>query len=258
MLVNTQMFIKSTRLFYMLGLQDIKQRYRRSVIGPLWITLNMALMTGCLGLLYGTLFNMPLETFLPFLATGIIVWNFISTCLTESCGAFINSKNLIYQSSVSYWSHVMRVIWRNVIIFAHNLIIIPILFLIYGSNIDWTVLLALPGFILLCANLFWLCTLFAIVCTRYRDVPQIVQSILQVLFFLTPIMWPPEILTARSGELLIDLNPFYHFVEVIRAPILSETNHIVSWVVCFTLLILGTFITGWLNQKFNHRIAYWL
>lgn len=252
------MFRKSTRLFYLLGLQDIKQRYRRSVIGPLWITFSMALMTVCLGVLYGALFNAPIETFLPFLASGLIIWNLISTCINESCDAYINAKNLIYQSSVSYWSHIVRVIWRNTIIFWHNIIILPILLLVFGSEATWTILLAIPGFILVCANLIWVCTLLATVSSRYRDAPQIVQSIIQVLFFLTPIMWTPDLLTARHREFFIDFNPFYHLLELIRAPILGDPIHLNSWLISIVLLIFGFYFTVFISRKFNHRIPYWL
>lgn len=242
----------------MLGLQDIKQRYRRSAIGPLWITLSMALMTICLGLLYGKLFNVPIDTFLPFLASGIIIWNMISTCLNESCHAYINAKSLIYQSSVSYWSHLLRVIWRNIIIFGHNLIILPILLLIFGSNTTWTIIFLLPGFLLLCGNLIWISSLLAIISTRYRDVPQIVQSIVQILFFLTPIMWTPTLLNSRAGSFLIELNPFYHLIELVRAPILGSSIQIHSWLICFTLLLVGSGFAAFIGRKFNHRIAYWL
>jgi len=252
------MFKKSTRLFYLLGLQDIKQRYRRSVIGPLWITLSMALMTVCLGVLYGALFNAPIKKFLPFLASGLIIWNLISTCINESCDAYINAKSLIYQSSVSYWSHILRVIWRNIIIFWHNIIILPILLLIFGSQTTWTILLAIPGFILVCANLIWTCILLATISIRYRDVPQIVQSIIQVLFFLTPIMWTSGLLTTSSREIFIDFNPFYHLLELIRAPILGDPIHMNSWLICVTLFIVGSAFTVFISQKFNHRIPYWL
>lgn len=252
------MFTQSFRLFYILGLQDIKQRYRRSVIGPLWITFSMALMTVCLGVLYSALFNMPINTFLPFLASGIIAWNLISTCLNESCDAYINAKSLIYQSSVSYWSHILRVIWRNVIIFGHNLIILPILLLIFGSQTTWTVLLAIPGFLLLIGNLIWMCTLLAILSTRFRDVPQIVQSVVQILFFLTPIMWTPSLLMDRSSSFFIELNPFYHLIELVRAPILGNAIHIEHWLISSILLFLGGIFTALVSRKFNHRIPYWL
>lgn len=242
----------------MLGLQDIKQRYRRSVIGPLWITFSMALMTVCLGVLYGALFNVPINTFLPFLASGLIVWNLISTCINESSDAYINAKSLIYQSSVSFWSHILRVIWRNVIIFGHNLIILPILLLIFGSQVTWTVLLVIPGFILVCANLIWICTVLATISTRFRDVPQIIQSIIQVLFFLTPIMWTPELLIAQSSKFFIDFNPFYHLLELIRAPILGDPIQMHSWLICIALLLVGSTFTVLISQKYNHRIPYWL
>jgi lipopolysaccharide transport system permease protein len=253
------MITNSIRLFYIFGLQDIKQRYRRSVIGPFWITLSIGVMIGSIGFVYGALFNIPQKQFLPFLSSGIIIWMLISTCITESCTAFIDSKALINQGSIYYWSHILRIIWRNIIIFAHNMIFMPILFFIYYLQIGWNTLLIIPAVFLLCANLIWIGMILAIFCTRYRDIPLIVQNALQVLFYITPIMWDPAIAKDHSNLLLaIELNPFYHLVQLVRSPIFGNPIDNGQWIYSIGLLGMGTAITILVCKKFNHRIPYWL
>lgn len=256
---NNNMIKRSIRIFYVFGLQDIKQRYRRSSIGPFWLTISMTIMISSLGFLYGALFNTPVDKFLPFLAAGLLTWNLISSSLNESCNAFIDSKGLINQGSIYYWSYILRVVWRNVIIFFHNIMIIPIIMVIFNLKINWELFFIIPGFALLCCNLIWMGMLLALICTRFRDVPQIIQNAVQIIFFLTPIMWlPSTLLKVNSESMLLDLNPFYHLIDLVRLPILGDAISNSSWVISISLLIFGAVITMLICKKFNHRIPFWL
>lgn len=114
-----------------LGWQDIRQRYRRSSLGPFWLTISMGVLIGTLSLVFGTLFNSPLTEFLPFLMVGLILWMFISTTLNEGCMGFIASEAMIKQISLPLYTHILRVLWRNLAIFAHNLVILPIVLLLF-------------------------------------------------------------------------------------------------------------------------------
>ena len=138
-----------------LGWQDIKQRYRRSKLGPFWLTISMGVMIGALGLVFGGIFNTPMRDFLPFLAIGIFLWTFILTVITEGCTAFISSDAVIKQLPLPLFLHVMRVIWRNVVILGHNVVIIPLLFLIFLRPLGMVSLLAIPGFLLSTLTLTW-------------------------------------------------------------------------------------------------------
>lgn len=242
----------------LLGWHDVKQRYMRSSLGPFWLTLSMAVIICAIGIVFSQLFQTPLKEFLPFLTIGIILWSFIMTSLSEGCTGFIASDGIIKQLPIPLFTHVLRSLWRNIIIFAHNIIIVPIVFLIVGAPFYWNSLLAIPGFILVCLNLAWVMLILAVICTRYRDLIQIVASILQVLFYISPIMWMPERLPDHIGKYLLTLNPVYHLLEVLRAPLLGEFPSSLNWLAACFMALAGWAVAIGFYGKFRHRIAYWL
>jgi len=250
--------IKQAGLAGTLGWQDVKQRYRRSRLGPFWLTISMGVMIGALGLVFGGIFNMSMREFLPFLATGIILWGYISTVINEGCVAFVSSDAIIKQLPLPMFLHIMRVIWRNLVIFAHNIVIIPLILLLFFRPLELVALLAIPGLILSTLTLAWVALLSGVLCTRYRDLAQIVASVLQITFYLTPIIWMPSMLSGRREFVFLDINPMYHLIEVVRAPLLGSTPTLINWLVSVSLVIFGWALTLVVYGKYRQRISYWL
>jgi lipopolysaccharide transport system permease protein len=250
--------LKGYKLAGVLGWQDIRQRYRRSSLGPFWLTISMGVLIGALGLVFGSLFDSPMKEFLPFLTLGFIVWGLISTTLNEACTGFITAEALIKQISLPLFTHILRVVWRNLIIFAHNIIIFPLIVIVFWLPLPATALFSIAGLILLMINLSWMALLLSVFCTRYRDIPQIVSNLLQVVFYLTPIIWMPRLLPKRASILLLDANPFYHLIEIVRAPLLGSLPSALDWQVSLILAAAGWLMTVLLYGRFRSRIAYWL
>jgi ABC-type polysaccharide/polyol phosphate export permease len=248
----------NARLVGMLAWQDVVQRYRRSIIGQFWITISMAITVLCLGFLFGALFKVPYKNFLPFLAMGLILWGLISNTLTEAGAAFTNATNIIRQIKLPGMVYVARVVWRNLIVFAHNIVIIPILFLVIDVPVGTEFFLAVPGMVLLSANLLWMSYMLGLFCTRFRDLPQMVQSALQIAFYVTPIIWMPNLLSGRAEAYVLGYNPFFHLIELVRAPVLGQAPTLENWLVGLGLLVIGWALTFVLANKFSHRVAYWL
>lgn len=257
-LKDIQASIMCFSLAGMLGWQDLKQRYRRSSLGPFWITISMAIMICTIGLVFGKIFKSPIQEFLPFLAIGIIVWNFASTTISEGCGGFISAEGIIKQLPIPLFVHIMRLIWRNLLIFAHNIVILPLIFLAVGKPLGLVAFLSLPGLMLASINLVWIVLILGTICARYRDLPQIIASVLQVVFYLTPIMWMPSLLPQRAGLYLLDLNPVYHCIEVVRAPLLGQMPSTTNWIFTSALAFFGCLLAFWVYGCYKKRIAYWL
>jgi ABC-type polysaccharide/polyol phosphate export permease len=133
--------ISAYYIWLICGWQDIKQRYRRSVLGPIWLTLSTGVMVFSIGLLYPKLFKQDISSYLPFLSISLVTWGFISSLLTEGCSSFINAEHLIKQMKLPYTIHVLRQVWRNLIIFAHNLIIVAIVMIALQKAMSWSILL---------------------------------------------------------------------------------------------------------------------
>ncbi|QCO19919.1 ABC transporter permease (plasmid) [Azospirillum brasilense] len=248
--------LKRWTLWSTLGWHDIRKRYRRSVLGPFWLTLSMAVLVGSLGLVYGTLFQLDLQNYLPFLSISLATWTLIAAILNEGCMSFVELEALIKNVRIPMSVHVLRILWRNLIIYAHNIVIFAVVAVIFGIWPGAVGLLAFLGVGLLAVNALWVMLLFGMICTRFRDVPLIIASVIQLLFFVTPVMWKPELMGARRG--LVVLNPLYHVIELIRAPLLGSAPDWKSWVVVILLALAGWTFTFLCYARFRKRIAYWL
>lgn len=239
-----------------LGMQDIRQRYRRSKLGPFWLTISMGVMISALGLLYGTLFKIELGEFLPFVAAGFVIWGLISGLVMDSTNSFIAAEGLIKQLSVPLSVHVYRDIWRNLLIFAHNIWIYVVVSLWFGGFPGPIGLLGLLGVGILAFNGIWLGLLLGLLSARFRDIPQIVASIVQVTFFLTPIIWKSDMLPERA--IVLTWNPFYHYLEIVRAPLLGQFPTLLTWLAVLLMTAAGWLLTIIFYAKYRWRIAYWV
>lgn len=244
------------RLWTMMGWHDVLKRYRRSVLGPFWLTLSMAIMVACLSVIYGSLLRIELSGYVAFLAAGMAIWTFISTTIIEGCFGFLDHEGLIKNIRMPVMMHPLRVVWRNLIILAHNIAVFVAAAVIFDVRPGPVALLALPGLAALCLNLSWVSLLAGILCTRFRDVSQIVGSLSQLLFFVTPVMWRAEQLGDRA--FLVALNPLHHVIEVVRAPLLGQLPDWRSWAVVAVLTVVGWVGTFRLFALCRARVVYWL
>ena len=247
---------RAYHLWYMLGWQDIRQRYRRSVLGPFWLTLSMGALVGALGILYGMLFKVAIADFVPHLALGFIVWTLISSTANEGCRVFIDAEGIIKQVGLPLTVHMYRLLWRNLLILFHNALVFVVVAAVFGVWPSWAGLLALPGLALLCLNGLWAVLLLGILSARFRDVPPIVTSIVRICFFVTPIIWMPELVPARAA--VLEFNPFYHLVEVVRAPLLGKVPELSSWIAVLIMTIGGWTLAFAFFRRYRRRIAYWV
>lgn len=250
--------LRQRNIALVFGWQDIAQRYRRSRVGAFWLTINMGVLIGAMGLIFGTLFRIEWQVFLPHVASGIVVWTLISSSINEGCNAFIAAEGMILQVRLPLFTHVLRLLWRNFLIFLHNLAIIPLVLLIVMQTPTAAILLLPIGLVLVVVNLMWMVLFLGTLCTRFRDMPQVVQNIVQVAFYATPIMWTAATLPSGPAQFVLLLNPFYHLVEMLRLPMLGEVPSLTSYVI-----VLGMALVGWLAAmlffgRFRWRIPYWL
>jgi lipopolysaccharide transport system permease protein len=244
------------RLWGRLGWNDILQRYRRSILGPFWLTASTATMVVALGVLYAELFNQAIDDFLPFFCVGLLLWTLIASYLTESGVLFTGSESYIKQISLPYSVYVYRSSWAKLIIFAHNFVIyigVLIYFRIWPGAVA---LLAIPGLAIVVLNGTVASLTIGIVSARFRDIPQVIASVVQILFFLTPIFWKPSSL--KGHAYVVDMNPFYHLLEVVRAPMLGNWPTLTNYVGALLITVINVAIASALFSRFRSRIAYWV
>jgi ABC-2 type transport system permease protein/lipopolysaccharide transport system permease protein len=244
------------RLWSRLGWNDILQKYRRSVLGPFWVTASTAVMVIALGVLYAELFNQPIDDFIPFFCAGLVVWNFMASYLIEGGTLFTGSESYIKQIRLPYSMYVYRASWAKLIIFAHNFIIYIGALIYFQIWPGFNSLLAVPGLMLVVLNGTIVSFTIGIVSARFRDIPQLIASVVQILFFLTPVFWKPESL--KGHAYIVDFNPFFHLLEIVRAPLLGNLPSINSYLAVVLLTIINFAIASAIFSRFRARIAYWI
>jgi lipopolysaccharide transport system permease protein len=239
-----------------LAWNDILHRYRGSMLGPFWLTITTAIFIAGLGPLYARLFSLDLAGYLPFMALGVTTWQFITGTINDCCAAFIGSGHLMKQVRLPRLALVLRVIWRNIIVFLHNVPIYAVIFVAFGLPLDWHLLAILPGFVLVCLNLTWMGLIVAILCARFRDVAPIVGAVLQIGFFVTPVMWNYKL--QRVDPWIVDVNPFAALIELIRAPLMgSDISPPLLWL-SLICLVLGSGLAAALFVRCRRQIVYWV
>jgi ABC-type polysaccharide/polyol phosphate export permease len=241
-------------LWWTTSYNEIRLRYRRSMIGPFWLTLNMLILIGTLGILYSTLFKQDLRTYIPFVSTGFLVWGLISAIITDSCNTFINSANIIKNTNLPFTLFAFRDISKNAFIFLHNASILIPMYLFWPEYLNLKTLLVIPALGLVLVNGIWVTLLLGIVCARYRDVPLIVTNLLQIAMFLTPIFWPPS--AVGPHVYVLGLNPLYHALTLVRSPLLGQSPPISSWVAILAITIAGSMLTLVVFGRYRSRIAF--
>ena len=243
-------------MWTMLGWNDIRQRYRRSILGPFWITISMAVFISLLGVIYSHIFKIELRSYLPFLTLGYIVWGFVAQTTSESSLSFQESERIIRQIRLPYSIFAFRVVWRNFIVFLHTVVVYIPIAIFYNVRPGIVALFALPGLALVYINQAWVTLALSIICTRYRDVHQIVNTAIQIMLFTTPIMWPVS--TLGSAVIIAYVNPLYHMLELVRAPLLGEVPSTMSWLVVFGCAVVGWAIAILLLRRATGRLVFWL
>jgi lipopolysaccharide transport system permease protein len=244
------------RLALALARLDLRNRYRGSVLGPLWMSLSTLIMLIGLGLLYGALFKFKLSNYLPHLAVSLIVWQWMAGFINDSCAALTSAEGVIRQMRLPYTLHALRVAFRNTLVAAHSLALIPIVFLIFGQVPGPEALLAIPGLVLIGINMLAGGLLLGMVCARFRDIPPIVANVVQLAFFVSPILWKPELL--GDAMVWMAFNPFYALLETVRGPLLEGGGPPLAWLAAIFYTALHVVLAGFLFARFRSRIAFWV
>lgn len=248
--------IASWRLWTLLGWLEIRQRYARSKVGPFWLTISVGVMVGTIGLVYGTLFGQKLEDYLPFLAISLVMWTAFSQTVIEGSMAYINSSTFIRQASTPKLIYMLQVVWRNIVILAHNFLIVLLLFVLFGVKSWGTIAIFAPALVVYFINALWIAMIVGLLSARFRDLPQIIAALMQVAFYITPILYRPDSLT--RFKFIVEFNPLAYLIDLVRAPLLGRMPSIIDWSVAIGMALVGWFVALLLTNRYLKRIPYWV
>jgi len=244
------------RLCWTLAWLDIRLRYRGSMLGPFWLTLSTGAMVAAMGVIYSTLFRIELHDYLPFLTVSLVLWGFLNTLVVDACGGFTSAEYMIRTVRIPFSLYAARIVLRNLLVLAHNAAVVVAVYLFVWSAPGAVVLLALPGLALWFIDAFAVTVMLGALCARFRDIPPIVGSIMQMTFFVTPVIWKPQLVGVHQW--MLPFNPFFDLLEVVRAPLLGAFPEHHVWLAALAFSALLWAAAWLLFARVRGRIAFWV
>ncbi|MEE2566490.1 ABC transporter permease [Hyphobacterium marinum] len=242
-------------LWVALAHDDMRQRFRRTLFGLAWLTISYAVFVAAKVAIFGQLIASPIEWFAVYVTVGFLAWQFMNSVVVDSCTAFINSENWLLGLRLPVSVFIYESIARDCLVFFYSAIVAIVVLLAVRHPIEPVALMALPAFGIYLVNAVFAHMLLGVICMRYRDVSQLVQTLMRVLFFLTPLIWTPEQVGDLQGWLW--WNPFTYFIDIFRAPIIDGVIPVHSWMVVLGMTVAFGAVAFTVFALFRRRLAFW-
>jgi ABC-type polysaccharide/polyol phosphate export permease len=248
--------LQRRQLLCVLAWQDISKRYRGSYLGPFWVTITLAVKITTLAMIYPGIMGAELDSYVPFISIGFIIWMFLSGIINDGCSTFVMAAPLMKQIKLPFLLYVAQSVLRNIFVLGHNMLVYVAVVLIFHIPLNLNTLYFIPAIVLLAINGIWINLVLAMLCARFRDIPEAVNSVLQIIFFTTPIFWQPK--PELHHSLIFLLNPFYHAIEIGRAALLGQAPPLLSWAVIVLITLTGFVLATVLFGRYRNRITFWV
>ncbi|WP_394692866.1 ABC transporter permease [Hyphobacterium sp.] len=242
-------------LWTSLAQDDLRQRYRRTVFGLAWLTLSYLVFILAKIFIFGALNPAPMAWFAAYVTVGFLIWQIISSFVVDGSTSLINSETWVKGVQLPYSTYFFESISRDLIIFAYSAVVAGVVLVVTGHVPGWAALSVAPALLLLVLNGLFLHMLLGVICLRYRDVVQVVQTAMRVLFFLTPLVWTVDQVGPIAGFLV--WNPFTYLIDIVRAPLVDNIIPLTSWVVSAGITVGLGIVSFFTFAIFRNRMAFW-
>ncbi len=249
--------MRMTDLWLTFAWDEVQQRYRRSILGVLWIMIAYAMFVGGVAVIFSAFTRQDGSFFVIHVALGYAAFSFITGNVTDGCTVFTGARAWIHSIALPLSVHVYRSICRSIFTFCLQLIVAAMIIVAAGWQPSWLNLWVLPAIMMLLLNAVAVQYLMGLISARFRDVSHLVTSITRLLLFVTPILWTRFDLRGIRSDLM-DFNPVAHYVEIFRAPLMGLEPRPLSWIVVLAMTVLIWIAAAVAASRMRRRLAYWL
>ncbi len=250
---------RSFRLFPLwsnLALEDLRDRYRKTVLGTVWTVLSFVLFVAVYVLVFSQMASAAKPEFALFVTLGFGLWSYINAITVDACTAYLHSRAWVLGTAIPYPVFLLQAVLRNCLIFALILVVMALALIWKPTPWSAAAWFAVPGLLVYLLTSVWLTAILAPLCARYRDLQHAIQTGMRLLFFVTPILWMPG--TSRTLGRVAQLNPVTSFVEIVRAPLLYDRVPLDSWAIVLGVNAIGLALGVLVYALTRKRIAYWV
>lgn len=233
-------------------------KYRKTTLGPLWVVAGPAMFVLVLGELFRSVTAHADALFVPHLAAGYIIWNYMTNIVNTAPRLYLHNKAALLHGYANHFNIVFRVICNSLIILLHQSVIIVMVMAIHHIAPTPRLVLVIPALLLLLAHSVWVLIVIGLLGARYRDLAEVVEMAMRIAFLATPILWMPgqDDRGAVVGAFLT-FNPLYHALEPLRSAILGTPVPVLSWVVSAVTAVIGLTAASYMYNRFRHLAVLW-
>jgi len=245
------------RIAHLDGTAILRRRYARSALGQFWLTLSTGASIAALGAVWTILWKQPAHEIFPYIAVSMVLWGFMNTLVIEGANAFVNQAHTLSNQGLAVSTFIYSLLYKAVLVLLHDAVIIVLVLLVFQPPIGLDAWRFVPAFALTLVAGFCVSYLTAMLCARYRDVILLATTLMQLMFYVTPVLWRADFLPAQY-RWIIEVNPFTAFLSILRDPLLGHPTTAHAWwyaLAATAVLVLATLIAAGTVRR---RLIYWI
>lgn len=233
-------------------------KYRKTSLGPLWIMIGPAMFILVLGELFKNVASNSNDLFVPHLAAGLVVWNYISSIVISAPRLYIHNRPALLHGSVNHINIVLKAICNILIVFAYQMVVVIAVMALHRVAPTASLLLLIPACALALVHSVWVLIVLGILGARFRDLSEVIEMVMRIAFLATPIIW----MVGDNGRgsivgVYLTFNPFYHVLEPIRGALLGTPISPLSWVISVIIAVCGVTLAATTYRRFRHLVVLW-
>jgi ABC-type polysaccharide/polyol phosphate export permease len=232
-------------LILQLVTRDIRVRYKRSILGVAWTMLNPLLMMLVLTLVFAHVFRTTVPHYPVYLLSGIVIWSFFHQSTTTAVHYLLSSRPLIMSMYVPRTAFAIAATGAGLVNLTLSLVPLVAIVLLTGAPLYPTLAWLPVPVALAAAFTLGVGLLVSILAVAFRDIVEMYQVVLGAWYFVTPVIYPLDIVPEDTRRWLL-LNPMYYLVEAFRAPIFEGTVGEPTLLLVGALVAGGMLLVGWL------------
>lgn len=251
---------KSRYFWSHLVASDLRSRWRRSFFGILWTIIQPLGMTLLLAIVLSKMLKSDIYTYAPYILSGIVVWECVTACVTGGSLAFVQADAYIKQCKHPLAIYTLRTVLTSLVVLAlASVALYGWAAIVLPQNIGWQWFATLAMFPIICAILWPLATLLAYIGVRFRDVPHVTGLVMQALWFISPVYFEEKMFRQGGLDFLVDFNPIYHLLQLVRAPLLEgrwpAAENYGYTLACAVVLALMAWVVG---RRAERKVIFYL
>lgn len=245
------------RAWLLLAKQSIQSSYRRTVLGPFWISLQQLVFIFGIGFLYSQLFKVDSNRLLPVLGYGMLVWGLISTMFIQASTIFVSSAQAMASSTLPLAFYPLQAVATSVLTFLHSaavMVVVPLGYQRFPTAL--AAVLTPLALAMIVVNGISVSLWLGVLGTRFRDIAAGMGMAIQLLMFLTPVFWDPEQLPGRHWAVVV--NPMAWPIQSFRDPLLGNSPDVLLWLLFAGATVVNVLLGIVTFSISRPRIRYWL